>query len=1618
MSDIIIRNASENNLKSVSLVLPKNELIVVTGVSGSGKSSLVFDVIYREAENRFFGSFSSQARQFLGKLKRPDVESIEGLSAAIAVDQRSVVRNSRSTVGTITGIYDHLRLLFARTGIPDDSALQPLIRRSLFSFNTPEGACPECKGIGVQDCIDPALFIADENKTLREGALILSTPNGYIIYSQVTIDVLDQVLKSEGFSVDIPWKDLTPEQKHIVLFGSNKIEIPFGKHTLESRMRWNGITAKPREMGFYKGIIPVMETILKRERNKNILRFVRSVECPACHGSRLNEKALSVRISGKNIADLATMQLDELRDFLEKTDFPSSRKTIAQPIIEQISSQIRILEHLGLQYLSLARESTTLSGGESQRLRLAGQVGNGLSGMIYIFDEPSIGLHPRDTGQLLNILESLRDTGNTVIVVEHDDEFIRRADRIVDIGPGPGASGGEILFNESREGLGNLSSEMTAKSRTLAFLRSVEKFEIPAERHPGNGILSVSGAEEHNLKRIDVSFLLEALNVVTGVSGAGKSTLTHDILGKFLQKKLNGSNEEPGKYKAITGWEKISKVITVDQSPIGKTPRSNPATYTGLSDPIRDLFATQALSRERGYDKSRFSFNTEGGRCEACQGAGFRQIGMHFMGNVEVPCETCDGKRFNKETLDVTYRGKNISDIYDLSVDEALSFFADQPKLARYIQSLQDLGLGYLKLGQRSSTLSGGEAQRVKLATELARPQAAHTLYILDEPTTGLHNADVKNLLVALNGLVKHGHTVILIEHHPGLILAADHVTDLGPGSGKYGGTIVFEGTPSELLACENSFTAKALNDYLHPEKMETPAALCHKTSVSKEHPDIRFTGVTTNNLKSVDVSIPHNRITVITGPSGSGKSSLAFDTVFAESHNRFMQSFSTYVRNQLGVKERADFDKVSGLTPALAVDQHQPSANPRSTVGTHTGIYDFLRLLFGRIARNESGEQASSSSFFSFNHQQGACPRCDGLGTITICDPEKLITDPGKSIIDGAMNGTKTGRFYGDPFGQYVATLKAVGEKHGINMSLPWQDLDENAKQRILHGTGEEIYEVTWEYKREERTGEFHFKGPWTGLANLVNNEYERKHADHRGEEILGVMMTVSCPSCKGTRLRREALNYRIEGKSVAEVSSMPVTRLKEFLENMGSHMADPLKRLAWDKLSFEMNRRLDVLIRLGLGYLSLERPISTLSGGEAHRVRLAGQIGSGLTGLTYVLDEPTVGLHPSDTQRLMGVIRMLRDAGNTVVVVEHDPEVIREADRVIDMGPGAGRNGGRILATGTPEEIENNPVSLTGQILSLKPGPEDRKRRTMKEGLEIRNAALHNLKNLDLRIPSGGIIVVTGVSGSGKSTLTFDVIYESYVSGKPTGCYSISGFNRFDKVVNVRPRSFFSGSSGTVATYSGIFDPVRDLFARTEDARRMGFRKSQFSYLDKEGRCEYCQGTGWITVSMDFLSDVRILCEHCNGKRYRPEILQCHHQGKDISEVLKMTVSEANEFFIGNKSITNRLKLLSDAGLGYLETGQSLETLSGGEARRLELATELMKPGKGATLFLFEEPSTGLNYLDVKHLITLFNRLADQGHTLIIIENDPWILQEADRIIRLGPEGGDNGGYLLPEA
>ena len=1658
---IAVRGASEHNLKQVDVDIPRHRLVVVTGVSGSGKSSLAFDTICAEGRRRYLETFSSYARQFLGKLSRPLVGHIDGLSPAVAVDQSTVVRNPRSTVGTMTELYDLLRLLWARVGTAPAAAGRLKIERQLFSFNSPYGACPACKGLGVEDRLDPELLVADPAKTVRGGALRITTPTGYLIYSQVTIDVLDQVCRAHGFTVDLPWQELTPAQRDIILNGSDRIRIPYGKHPLESRMKWTGITAKPREEGVYKGILPVMEQILRQKRNENILRFVRSLPCRACGGTRLRPEALAVTVRGMTIAQAVARSIDGLRTwFVHDEDVEDGVRSLFDAVKTQVVDRCAVLQRLGLGHLTIDRKATTLSSGEAQRIRLARIAGIGLRGVLYVLDEPSVGLHHRDTGRLLDLLRALRDEGNTVLVVEHDDQVVREADWIVDVGPGAGEDGGEILFSGPLDrflGVDDGSGARLLDSRTRGFLRGEERIEIPERRRSGRGALTVRSLSKHNLENVSATFLLGAFNVVTGVSGAGKSTLVDETRrlveacstrrSVFAARTTTQSSGDA----SVETFEPVDKVIDIDQAPIGRTPRSNPATYTGLSDRVRDLFASQPAAVERGYEKGRFSFNVKGGRCDACEGAGVMVVGMQFLGSVAVVCEQCGGRRFNEETLDVRYRDRNIHNVLEMPIAEACGFFADQPVIARALDTMRMLGLGYLRLGHPATQLSGGEAQRVKLASELARPATGRTLYLLDEPTTGLHAADVELLLKAIDGLVSKGNTVIAIEHHLDVIKVADHVIDLGPESGACGGRVVAMGTPEQIAATPGSFTGDALREVLRagPPAMIAPDELDRRHDPARDRlsAPISFTNVCTHNLRHLDVEIPANRITVITGVSGSGKSSLAFDTIFAEGRQRFADSFSTYARRFVQGAHDAAFDNVAGLTPTIAISQQAPSRNPRSTVGTLTEIHDHYRLVYSRAGTRHcpacdailatrtcgscgyTGAQTLTAAMFSPNSDAGACPACHGLGHRITTDPARLITDVTKPLAGGALSGHKPGRFYGDPHGQHMAILAAVGAALDIDYSRPWAALEPRAREVALGGTGDRVFDVEWKYKRGTRAGSHHFRAAWPGVLELVRQEYQRKHADRRGEAIAPLMAPTPCAACHGGRLKPEALAVRFAGLNIHELLAMRVDDTLAFLQAIDQDVVelDSRTRELTAGLRKDVRQRLESLRDAGLGYLTLDRQASTLSGGEAQRVRLAAELRSGLTGITYVLDEPTVGLHPRDTNRLLVLLRALRDTGNTVVVVEHDLDVVAAADHVIEIGPGAGREGGTIVAQGAPADITRHATSRTGEHLrraATRSHASSPPRRTLHAGVTIRGAHAHNLRDLDIEIPAGGLVAITGVSGSGKSSLVFDVLAPSIdralSSGRggtaaPVNCRTLIIHSRFARMVDVESASRVSSPWSTPATHIGAFDLIRSAFATTDEAKARGLRKADFSTSGKGGRCEACEGLGQVRISMDFLPDVWMTCDECGGKRYGAAVLACRIDALSIADVLDLTVDEARAFFSGPKAIATPLAALHDVGLGYILLGQPTRTLSGGERQRLVLASALTGQTDQPTLYLFDEPTKGLHADDVERLLGVLDGLIAVGHSLVVVEHHLDVIRHADWVIDLGPEGGTGGGRIV---
>ena len=937
---IDIRGAKENNLKNIDVKVPRDKLVVLTGLSGSGKSSLAFETIYAEGQRRYMESLSSYARQFLGQMEKPNVDSIEGLSPAISIDQKTTSKNPRSTVGTVTEIYDYLRLLFARVGVPHcpkcgkeikaqsidqiiDAVLElpektkiqvlaPVVRGRkgeyskvfekaakdgfvrvrvdgeqfdpgndeivldkqkkhnieivvdrlivragigkrltdsveialkmangivviqlpdedremmfsqnyacddcginieeltprMFSFNTPYGACPHCMGLGNIEIIDPDLVIPDKSKSLLNGAVNCSGWGG-TDENSVSAMYYNGLAEHYGFDVNTPIEELPEEILNIILYGTGTEKI---------KLQYDRQYAKGIQYSRFEGIIRNLERRYNETRSewakKEIDELMYKMPCPECKGARLRKESLAVTVKGLNIDEVSRLSVAESMEFFDNIELTEKEKIIGKQILKEIKERLNFLVSVGLDYLTLARSSGTLSGGEAQRIRLASQIGSGLMGVLYILDEPSIGLHQRDNQKLIGMLKRLRDLGNTLIVVEHDEDTMRAADHIIDIGPGAGIHGGVVVAEGTVEDI-----EKCENSETGLYLSGKKKIPVPTERRTGNGkFLKIVGAEQNNLKNVDAEIPLGTFTCVTGVSGSGKSSLVNEVLYKVLANELNRAKQKPGKYKKITGLENLDKVIDIDQSPIGRTPRSNPATYTGLFGDIRNLFASTPDAKARGYNAGRFSFNVKGGRCESCSGDGIIKIEMHFLPDVYMPCEVCSGKRYNRETLEVRYKGKNISDVLEMTVEEGMEFFENIPKIASKLRTIYDVGLGYIKIGQSSTTLSGGEAQRVKLATELSKRSTGKTIYILDEPTTGLHTADVHKLIEVLQKLVDAGNTVVVIEHNLDVIKTADYIIDLGPEGGNKGGEIIAFGTPEEIAKNKKSYTGMFLKNVL-----------------------------------------------------------------------------------------------------------------------------------------------------------------------------------------------------------------------------------------------------------------------------------------------------------------------------------------------------------------------------------------------------------------------------------------------------------------------------------------------------------------------------------------------------------------------------------------------------------------------------------------------------------------------------------------------------------------------------------------------------------------------------------------------------------------------------------
>ncbi len=1960
ITDIRIRGARQNNLKNLDLDIHTGELTVVTGVSGSGKSSLVFDTLYAEGQRRYVETFSPYARQFLDRMDKPQVDRIEGIPPAIAIDQTNPVRTSRSTVGTMTEVNDHLKLLFARlsslhcqgcgtrvsrdtsdsiyvdlklraakhddprvaitfpvtipenfteaeveqflsaqgytrthsregatlhviqdrmrvgaaekarvmealeaalmlgkgrvnvfvldlasaketvsppsrktsksvststlTGGGSDSSAQltephphpnpPLEGEgavwrysselhcaacditysepnpSSFSFNNPLGACDTCRGFGRVIGVDLGLVIPDEGKTLGDGAVKpWQTPS-----FKECQDDLAKYMKARNIPMNVPFREMGPNDRRYVIEGDDT----WRSWEKDGSRKWYGV------MRFFDWL----ESKAYKMHIRVLLSKYRAyTACTACEGARLKPSSLNFRLGSKanadqvlpaekrysprhfkfsretlealpglTIHDVMLSSIEKLRTFFNELDFSAEGAVIDEAgelVLGEIRSRLGYLCDVGLGYLTLDRQSRTLSGGEVQRINLTTALGTSLTNTLFVLDEPSIGLHPRDMTRIIGVMQRLKSAGNTLVVVEHDPQIMFAADRLLDIGPGPGERGGNIVFDGAPRTLSQTSNSATAQY--LLGKRRISRESVTnltaRSRQPNKDYsdvafdtIAIVGARENNLKNLSVRFPLRALTTITGVSGSGKSTLIQDILVPALYKAKGKTTDAPGLYDTLYGHQNVDDVVFVDQSPIGKSSRSNPASFVGAFDAIRAIFAKAAASVERGYTAGTFSFNAGNGRCPTCSGSGFEHVEMQFLSDVYLRCPDCDGTRFRAEIREVKVNEKSISDVLDLTVSEALIFFADikgGAEVLRTLQPLADVGLEYVRLGQPVPTLSGGEAQRLKLAGHLAESVDGRAiaplpkrvkgdsaaprgkLFVFDEPTTGLHFEDIAKLLRAFDKLLHSGHSLIVIEHNLDVIAASDWLIDLGPEGGDAGGEVVFEGTPADIRKHAASHTGKALNDY--ERDLQALVESTQRTNYSVEEArgsylarstsrSIRVLHAREHNLKNVSVEIPAKGFTVITGPSGSGKSTLAFDIIFNEGQRRYLESLNAYARQFVQPSARPDVDAIYGIPPTVAIEQRVSRGGRKSTVATLTEIYHFLRLLWmklgtqycptcdvaiepqsldsivARVMRDFKGKQATILAPLVINRKGlytdlAKWAKGKGFSHLRV-DGEMIAVAPWPRLDrfiehtielpigtnDVAAKNEKTiraaltqGLDYGKGVVHVLAwAARAPNKKESARTPSPPTPLPEvEGSQLVVFSTKRACPSCGTSFAElDPRLFSFNSKHGWcascqgTGESVKGFSRDERvseEFADRELDAFLDAKEAFElCTACDGARLNPIARNVRFREAGIHKLVAQSVIDVEQFVHAL--KLSGREEEIARDIVA-EVKSRLAFLKEVGLGYLTLDRSAPTLSGGEAQRIRLAAQLGSNLQGVAYVLDEPTIGLHPRDNRILLDVLEKLQAKGNTLVVVEHDEDTIRRAHHIIDLGPGAGVRGGEIVAQGTAAELKANPKSITGKFLK-KPlqHPVHQRAPIAKdaESIEIKAASANNLRSVDARIPLKRLNVITGVSGSGKSTLAREVLHANLaalVSAKNTrkklpalyGCKAIDGWDIVDRVLEVDQTPIGKTPRSCPATYIGFWDNIRKLYAETTEAKMRGYTAGRFSFNTSGGRCDACDGAGVKTIEMNFLPDVKLPCDVCNGARFNSETLSVKWREKSIGDVLKMDVDDAVEFFASMPSIHHPLKLMQDVGLGYLTLGQQSPTLSGGEAQRIKLVTELAKvkapivltestdpkdapvlskkaqklaknaaptlavkaAGGGRrslnphTLYVLDEPTVGLHMADVEKLIHVLHRLVEAGNTVVLIEHNLDLIAEADWIIDMGPEGGTGGGNVVAQ-
>lgn len=1478
-------------------------------------------------------------------------------------------------------------------------------RAGLFSYQSPVGACANCHGFGRVIGVDLNKVFSNPTLSLAEGAI---RPWGGKS-AKWERRTLRSFCAARGIDINAPWSSLTREQQYAVIVGEGT---------------WKG--------NKYPGVLAWFQYLESKAYKLHVrvmLSRYRSYDtCPVCEGKRLNSTALFYRVDD---LDLAGWHELELADALARLQRLEPRDPQGKLIRNELISRIGFLCNVGLGYLSLNRQSRSLSGGEAQRVSLTAALGASLSGALVVIDEPTVGLHASDIGPLIASMRTLAQQGNAVVVVEHDTSVIRACDRVLELGPGAGKNGGNLLFDGTPQDLGFRTDLPTGRA-----LAAQKDSVVAGEQHRKlKGQLTVTGARANNLKNLTVQIPLNVVCGLSGPSGSGKSTLAEEVLFRALSRRFGVFDYElAGDHDAITGGDDLQGVVLVDQSPLGRTSRGNAATYTQAWNRFRALFAATPTAQQLGFSPSHFSFNVAQGRCEACAGEGYETVEMQFLADVSLLCPVCGGKRFKHEVLQVQLDGKNVAQVLDMTVSEVLEWRSEDSAIVRSLMPLEQLGLGYLPLGQPLSTLSGGEAQRLKIARSM-RSAVRNHLFIMDEPSAGLHPSDVKSLIFAMHQLVSLGGSVLVVDHDLDVLRACDWIIDLGPGAGKHGGRLVDQGTP-EAIQKGTHRTAKALRgEYLATATtLQIDAATANKKDV---FPAIRIHNARENNLREVSCEIPADSLVVVTGPSGSGKSSLVFDVLFAEGQRRFLETLTPYARQFLPTLPRADVDSVHGLPPSIALEQRRSRSGSNSTVATVTEISHYLRLLYAKVGQPYCPDCNVPVTVLTMNGLWEQVRKTKGKGTIyapVVQHRKGLYVD---LLVAASRAGIAHARVDGAIVNTEKPPLLRKTKEHDIDL-LIWQGTFSKVPKQVIETA------AAWArgsvrmapLRGEEQVLSTQRSCPscGQGIAEMDPrwfsfNTRQGACSSCQGTGLQELGSTEPCVLCEGSRLAPMPRAVRVQGLRYHEVVSQSVrTALKE----LEAWRFEGQQALLADQVLAELVRRVRFLDEVGLGYLGLDRDAATLSGGEMQRLRLSAQLGAGLTGVLYVLDEPTIGLHPKDTQRLLRNLHALVDTGSTVVVVEHDADTIRSADYVIDLGPGGGHEGGRIVVEGPSDRVLKNKLSPTARALenrelleasqvgrAWQPPADD-------EWIHVDGARGHNLKGVNVRIPTGRLTVVAGVSGSGKSTLVQGIVLPTVrqklglATQDPLEHDSVSLPDTIKRAIAVDQQPIGRTPRSVPATFLGIWDELRRLFASLPESQIKGFKASRYSFNSNAGgRCPVCNGMGVMSHEMAFLPDVVTPCDACGGQRFEPATLSVMYRGLSIGDVLRLTVSEAVQVFSGHAKVVGPLKTLVELGLGYVQLGQGSHTLSGGEAQRLKLAEELTATRMHRkTLYVLDEPTTGLHLSDVVKLVKFMHQLVDRGDTLIVIEHHPDVIVAADYVIELGPGGGDEGGKVVAQA